>query len=176
MLPPPERQAPVNLTRSTRCDACRRGVTRICTRGGGIALLIRVPIGKQSASELIPSPPRNREMELLDHADVRTTMIYTHVLNRGGRGVCSPARSLKHAGTAPRHASSPNASPRPASCSAARALFSRTQPSRRPARRASFRTGGRRESTDYGPNVTRVMRPPGPTAQQAWREMQSTAQ
>jgi len=29
--------------------------------------------------------------ELLGHNDVRTTMIYTHVLNRGGKGVKSPA-------------------------------------------------------------------------------------
>ncbi len=33
--------------------------------------------------------------ELLGHADVATTMVYTHVLNRGGRGVRSPLDLLR---------------------------------------------------------------------------------
>ena len=32
--------------------------------------------------------------ELLGHVDVSTTMIYTHVLNRGGKGVLSPLDGL----------------------------------------------------------------------------------
>jgi len=32
--------------------------------------------------------------ELLGHADVATTMIYTHVLNKGGKGVTSPLDTL----------------------------------------------------------------------------------
>ena len=32
--------------------------------------------------------------ELMGHASVETTMIYLHVLNKGGKGVQSPADSL----------------------------------------------------------------------------------
>jgi site-specific recombinase XerD len=32
--------------------------------------------------------------ELLGHASVETTMIYTHATNRGGRGVISPLETL----------------------------------------------------------------------------------
>ncbi|MDF1832668.1 MAG: tyrosine-type recombinase/integrase [Porticoccaceae bacterium] len=32
--------------------------------------------------------------ELLGHSDVTTTEIYTHVVNRGGKGVLSPADTL----------------------------------------------------------------------------------
>jgi integron integrase len=41
--------------------------------------------------------------ELLGHRSVKTTMIYTHVLNRGGHGIVSPADALLRGFPAPRH-------------------------------------------------------------------------
>ena len=37
----------------------------------------------------LPLPIRTVQ-ELLGHENVKTTMVYTHVLNRGGKGVRSP--------------------------------------------------------------------------------------
>ena len=65
----------------------------VAVRKAGLAKRVTSHTFRHSfATHLLASGYDTRTVqELLGHKDVRTTMIYAHVLNRGGRGVRSPA-------------------------------------------------------------------------------------
>ena len=65
---------------------------RLAARAAGLAKPVTPHVLRHSfATQLLHSGHDIRTIqELLGHKDVETTMIYTHVLNRGGRGVSSP--------------------------------------------------------------------------------------
>jgi len=50
--------------------------------------------GRKSRKWVMASHDIRTVQELLGHQDVKTTMIYTHVLNRGAKGVRSPVDVL----------------------------------------------------------------------------------
>ncbi|MDE2600669.1 MAG: integron integrase [Rhodocyclaceae bacterium] len=76
-------------------QAVQRAIRTAARKAGHVKPVTPHTMRHSFATHLLESGYDIRTVqELLGHSDVSTTMIYTHVLNRGGRGVVSPLDRL----------------------------------------------------------------------------------
>ena len=99
------RSAPIHVGGAEpRRHHLHESVLQKAIRGAARLARIAKPVGPHTlrhcfATHLLEAGYDIRTVQdLLGHRDVKTTMIYTHVLNRGGRGVESPVDRLPLAG------------------------------------------------------------------------------